>query len=296
MEKSFAVYEHGIDKLIARSGKMRGDEALVRLELPRERRATDLTVQIAPSLAVTMLDALPYLVEFPYGCTEQTMSRFLPAAIVARTLEKLGLEPRRASPKKNLDAVTAAGMARLYDIQHGDGGWGWWKEGTSDDFMTAYVVWGFASRATAGLTVDTARVDRAADVARANVSSRTKAQWQRSGLDAPRALRRGATSRRPRNARAFDNVWKHRERLTAYSRALLALAAHRYGDTERARHPGAQSRGRRADRPHARPVDPAERRDDRRDDGHRALGPRSASGGAGTRARSRRRRSRCARW
>jgi hypothetical protein len=29
-------------------------------------------------------------------------------------------------------------------------------------------------------------------------------------------------------------VWEHRERLTAYARALLALTAHRYGDTERA--------------------------------------------------------------
>ena len=97
MESAFVVYEHGIDKLIARPERCAASEAMVQLELPRERRATDLTVQIAPSLAVTMLDALPYLIEFPYGCTEQTMSRFLPAAIVARTLEKLGLDRERAS-------------------------------------------------------------------------------------------------------------------------------------------------------------------------------------------------------
>jgi len=47
-----------------------------------------MTVQIAPSLAVTMLDAIPYLIDYPYGCTEQTMSRFLPAAIVAKTKPK----------------------------------------------------------------------------------------------------------------------------------------------------------------------------------------------------------------
>ena len=40
-----------------------------------------MTIQVTPSLAVTMLDALPYLIDYPYGCTEQTMSRFLPAAI-----------------------------------------------------------------------------------------------------------------------------------------------------------------------------------------------------------------------
>jgi hypothetical protein len=30
-------------------------------------------------VAGALVDALPYLVDYPYGCTEQTMSRFLPA-------------------------------------------------------------------------------------------------------------------------------------------------------------------------------------------------------------------------
>ena len=50
-----------------------------------------MIVQVTPGMAVTMLDALPYLIDYPYGCTEQTMSRFLPAAITARTLTGLGL-------------------------------------------------------------------------------------------------------------------------------------------------------------------------------------------------------------
>jgi len=135
MEKSFVVFEHGIDKLIARSGKLRGDEALITLALPRERRATDLVVQVAPSLAVTMIDALPYLVDYPYGCTEQTMSRFLPAAVVAKTLSQMGLDAKKRIPR--LDDVTKASLARLYDFQHGDGGWGWWKEDQGSTYMTA---------------------------------------------------------------------------------------------------------------------------------------------------------------
>lgn len=232
MERSLPVYEHGIDKLIARSGKLRGSEAVIRLELPRERRATDLTVQVAPSIAVTMLDALPYLIEFPYGCTEQTMSRFLPAAIVARTIETLNLGRARMAGKQ-LDAVTAAGIARLYDMQKGDGSWGWWKESSSDPFMTAYVVWGFAIARDAGLRIDTARIDRAAAWLDRSLVQREDAihdqvwmlhalsAWRKSPSDPAR--------------KAFDNVWKSRERLSAYSRALLALTAHRWGDMERAR-------------------------------------------------------------
>ena len=56
-------------------------------------------MQIAPSMATTMLDALPYLIDYPYGCTEQTMSRFLPAAITAKTLRDLGLKPEDAMDK-----------------------------------------------------------------------------------------------------------------------------------------------------------------------------------------------------
>ncbi|HYM59559.1 MAG TPA: MG2 domain-containing protein [Thermoanaerobaculia bacterium] len=261
MEKTFTIYEHGIDKLIARSGKLRGDEALVRLDLPAERRAgsTTLTVQIAPSLAVTMLDALPYLIDYPYGCTEQTMSRFLPAAIVARTLAKSGLtagdiegrifggiEPEHATAthpqgKKNLrrlDDITAKSMARLYDFQHGDGGWGWWKDGESDTFMTAYVVWGFAVAKEGGLAVREDNVRRAVDWLDAQLAKR-EGQWHDEAwlLHAAAAWRAAAKGGAPSapEAKAFDDAWSHRERLTAYSRALLALAAHDFGYAERAK-------------------------------------------------------------
>jgi len=67
---------------------VRGDDITVKLEIPKERKpeSASLMVQVTPSMAVTMLDALPYLIDYPYGCTEQTMSRFLPAAITAKPL------------------------------------------------------------------------------------------------------------------------------------------------------------------------------------------------------------------
>jgi alpha-2-macroglobulin len=252
MEKTYLVYEHGIDKLIARSGKLRGQEALVRLELPRERRSTDLVVQVAPTLAVTLLDALPYLLEFPYGCTEQTMSRFLPAAIVARTIEKLGLDVAEVSSRAvrgipsplagdpgpsarsgmTLDAVTAAGMKRLYDMQHANGAWGWWKEGPDDEWMTAYVVWGFSIAREGGLPVDTKAVDRAAAWLAGRVVQRRGHYNDQSWiLHALSAWRGRLTTEAERTA--ANEIWEHRERLTPYGRALFALALHRDGQKER---------------------------------------------------------------
>jgi alpha-2-macroglobulin len=230
MERTLLVYEHGIDKLIARSGKLRAEEAIVRLDLPRERRATELVVQVAPSLAVTMLDALPYLIEFPYGCTEQTMSRFLPAAVVARTLTKLGAT---ATPPQlaKLNEVTRASIARLYDMQHGDGSWGWWKEDSGDAFMTAYVVWGFALARDAQIRVDAERIGRAARwLEQQLVRYERDIERQAWMLHALSAWNRTPSSM---SRKAYDNVWTNRERLSAYGRALLALTAHRYGDAER---------------------------------------------------------------
>jgi uncharacterized protein YfaS (alpha-2-macroglobulin family) len=261
MEKSFPIYEHGIDKLIAKSGRMRGEEALIRLDLPAERRAgsTDVTIQVTPSLAVTMLDALPYLIDYPYGCTEQTMSRFLPAAIVARTLRGIGADPADIAGRMfggiesstadathphgkhdlgELDGITAAGMKRLYDFQHGDGGWGWWKEGDSDPYMTAYVIWGFAVARDGGLSVHTQAVDRAAgwlDVKLVNYEGNYEEQsWMLHALAAWRRTQKTAAAPNALETKALDNVWTHRDKLTAYGRALLALAAHDFGNTERA--------------------------------------------------------------
>ncbi len=95
MEKSYTIYEHGVEKFVARSGKMRGNEVTVQLDIPKERKpeSTQFMVQVTPSMAVTMLDALPYLIDYPYGCTEQTMSRFLPAVITAKTLNDRSYPP-----------------------------------------------------------------------------------------------------------------------------------------------------------------------------------------------------------
>lgn len=257
MEKSFVVYEHGIDKLVARSGKLRGDEAVIKLDLPAARRATSLAVLIQPSLATTMLDALPYLVDFPYGCTEQTMSRFLPAAIVARTLARNGLSrddiearifggierssisrthPGQSPSLDRLGRVIADSKARLVDFQHSDGGWGWWKEGNSDAFMTAYVVWGFAVLRSAEGNVPSASIDRAVRFLDNELvkheNDRAMQAWMLHAIASWRAAT-GSNATEPER-RAFENVYAKREQLTAYSRALLALAAHDLHDSARA--------------------------------------------------------------
>ncbi len=261
MRRAIPLEPHGIDKLLAESGRWEAETTTgtVRLDLPAARRkeSTELTVRLAPSLASTMLDALPYLVDYPYGCTEQTMSRFLPSAIVAKTLADLGLdadaamgrafggiEPQHAKKtqpggKKNLaelDRMTREGLARLVDMQHADGGWGWWKEGDSDPWMTAYVVQGLALADGAGVDVPRGNLARAAEwLARELVAAENRPDLQAWMLHAVAAAR-GAGAGRPTRFEqtASDNLWAKRDALSAYGRALYALAAHARGEAERA--------------------------------------------------------------
>ncbi len=258
MERVYPVFEHGIEKLIATSGKSVEDLLRIPLDLPaRKLESTRVTIQVTPSLAVTMLDALPYLIDYPYGCTEQTMSRFLPAAITARTLRKLGLDAEdiagkmfggieaetarrthRRGPRdlRLLDDMIERGLQRLYDFQHGDGGWGWWKEGDSDHFMTAYVLWGLSLAMEAEMDVKGDVLHRAArfldqEIIEAEMTPDLQA-WMLHGLSAYRSVSRSSPSSFQVNA--FNHLWNNRERLNAYTRALLALSAHQMKNPPRA--------------------------------------------------------------
>jgi uncharacterized protein YfaS (alpha-2-macroglobulin family) len=263
MEKTFTSYEHGIEKFIAKSGEARGNDITVNLELPHERKegSTSLSVQVTPSMAVTMLDALPYLIDYPYGCTEQTMSRFLPSVITAKTLRDLGLQPEdvmsralggieassasatHPDGKKNLEklnGMTDASLKRLYDFQHSDGGWGWWKEGESDHWMTAYVIWGLSLARDTGLDIKANVLERGARYLDEHLVEEEESPdmqaWMLHAYSVyilPHKRNSGLPGKFIGNAE--KNLWNRREQLNAYTRALFALAEHNLDNSAHAK-------------------------------------------------------------
>jgi uncharacterized protein YfaS (alpha-2-macroglobulin family) len=64
-------------------------------------RKTRITVSLAPTSASAAFEAIPYLAGYPYGCVEQTMSRFYPTVLAARTLKHLGIAPHSFSMRPN---------------------------------------------------------------------------------------------------------------------------------------------------------------------------------------------------
>lgn len=115
-------------------------------------KSTLLKFTAEPSIASTILTALDELAGYPYGCVEQTMSRFLPSIVVANAFKNLNA-PISEATKKELPKMIDKGLMRLYGFQHSDGGWGWWENDQTNPFMTAYVIYGLSIAGQSGYEI-----------------------------------------------------------------------------------------------------------------------------------------------
>ncbi|MDI6775121.1 MAG: alpha-2-macroglobulin family protein [Verrucomicrobiota bacterium] len=109
METRFPVYVHGMMKMESFCGVIRPekDTAKITITVPRERRPDEsrLEIRYSPTLAGALVDALPYLASYPYGCTEQTLNRFLPSVITQKILMGMGIDLRKLKERRaNLNA------------------------------------------------------------------------------------------------------------------------------------------------------------------------------------------------
>jgi alpha-2-macroglobulin len=116
-------------------------------------RSASLSFTVSPSIASTILKSIDDLAGYPYGCVEQTMSRFLPTIIVANTFKEINA-PLKSQTIEELPKYVEAGLKRLYDFQHSDGGWGWWTNDQTHPYMTAYVIYGMSLAKEAGYSIN----------------------------------------------------------------------------------------------------------------------------------------------
>ncbi|HKZ82326.1 MAG TPA: Ig-like domain-containing protein [Anaerolineae bacterium] len=182
----------------------------------------DLTVQIDPSLASAQVEGLDYLEHFPYECTEQTVSRFLPNVLTYRALKELGLAD--AALESKLEELVGTGLQRLYNQQHADGGWGWWVNEQSDTTTSAYVVLGMAKAREAGFAVDGEVVDRGLDFLRRRLTATTRINQTYVANRQAFVLYALAEAGEPQTDAAVSLYDSKRGLLSNYARAYLALA------------------------------------------------------------------------
>ncbi len=195
--------------------------------------ARKLRLEVSPSVAGALFGALDYLTTYPYGCTEQTMSSFLPNIIVSRALKDVKTSTIRDS--NDLGKKVQKGMDRLYAYQHADGGWGWWKDDQSDPFMTAYVVDGLILAQQSGYFVDDNRLNLGREKLKQMLDSGVTEAGTQIDLETRAFMVYAYEESGGSDGHHLEKVFSDRANLQPYGRALLAMALKLRRDDKRAR-------------------------------------------------------------
>lgn len=284
MEMKFPVYVHGMEKMESFSGVIRPEQELATVELtvPEARRPeqTRLEIRWSPTLAGAMVDALPYLADYPYGCTEQTLNRFLPTVVTRHALMRMGLNLKEIQAKRSnlnaqeigddaaraadwkrhnppnpgevrnpvfdeavVDDMVKAGIERLASMQCADGGWGWfsgWGE-HSYPHTTALVVHGLQTAQDCDVQVPADMLRRgvawlkdyqAEEVRRLNLPEKARGhKFHADDLDA--FVHAVLTDAKTENREMRGFLYRDRNELSVYAKAMFALSCHKLQDVEK---------------------------------------------------------------
>jgi len=264
MALDFPALVHGTEKFVAESGSYLPDQMgnrEVSFNIPADRKpeATEFRVTLAPSLAGAMLDAMPYLIDYPYGCCEQTMSRFIPAVTVQATLKDMGLNLEDLAAKRKqltpeeiqrktgylhspvfdsskLASIVQAGLQRVYTFQNGDGGFGWWANDHSNPNMTAYVLYGLSLAKKANVAgLDENARQRGLNflkqcVAKLYNEKETDLNKAFTGHEQEMYASYVLALDKIKDDKALELLWEKRDSLNAYGKALMVLTMAELGD------------------------------------------------------------------
>lgn len=221
VQEQIPVYPFGTPQSVSTTA-MTLKDVKEQVVVPTAADAPDGTVHIAvsPTLATYLPTGLDYLAKFPYGCTEQTVSSFLPS-VAMKKLQTL--HPFNLASNGKLDAIVTDALQRIYGNQRSDGGFGFWKESLrSDAYLTAYVVFALRQTQDAGYSVDQTVLHTAVQYLSASLRSLNA----KSSLDA--AQRAYVLEVLSENGAADDgllsNLFDQRDILPTFAKANLAMA------------------------------------------------------------------------
>ncbi len=170
VEDSFSITRNDTYESVATAGYTSEAETREYVYLPPNVTPDrgGLMVKSSATLSVFLSDALNYLVQYPYGCSEQIASKLSSLAILKRglslknigdafTLKGVEFEGRTYSP----DDVARIGLARLYENQTTEGGFAYYKSMKPDLYLTMHIIGTLTDLKNAGYTVDTDKTEAA---------------------------------------------------------------------------------------------------------------------------------------
>jgi hypothetical protein len=140
-----AVLPQGVPRHVGTATAARDGRAVAEVRVPAAGVAGTWRahVRVQAGFRTAVEDALPYLIDYPHGCTEQTVNRFVPLVVAAGAPWGAGPQAATYRPldrSQDVAGALEAGLARLEALRHDDGGFGWWPTDASGLEMTALVL------------------------------------------------------------------------------------------------------------------------------------------------------------
>ncbi|MEZ4708504.1 MAG: MG2 domain-containing protein [Caldilineaceae bacterium] len=182
--------------------------------------ASQLTIRLAPSVALGLLDDLDSLIDYPYGCVEQTMSRLLPSVVAAQAYDQLAIPNPKA---EQVPEIVAQGLQKLYGFQLPEGGWGWFADDEAGASISTYVLLGLVMVEKAGYAVEAQVLDNGFTYLDGALPGVTSGNTKAYALYVKALAGRGNLN----EARALA---AQQDQLDSFGLAMLALALHLNGD------------------------------------------------------------------
>ena len=213
----------------------------IAVALPPGYVAGDVHLTLSPSIVAELVQNVRLLQIYPYYCTEQTVSTALPAIFIDRILKRGGL-PQPGDV--DTGQIVREAIARLNQLQHDDGSWGWWQYDDAHPFMTAYAMYALSQFRSAGYDVPGGTFDRGVqslvgqlaasngDTLRFWGGAQRGSEWNTRAFMLF-ALAQAAPDKVDRNLLAQTKA--HVGNLNPYAIAVLGLAEHALGDDATAR-------------------------------------------------------------
>jgi uncharacterized protein YfaS (alpha-2-macroglobulin family) len=190
-----------------------------------------LEVSMSSSALVGLKASFEYLMNYPYECTEQSVSRLIPLAILKELTAAYGLKRPAA-----LSALVGKLVARIQQNQRWSGGFSYWSSSSYvSSWLSAYATWGLAMAKKQGAPVSDKVLAKAKRYLKQRLG-RKLGKYDDVGLTlATRAFVVHVLAELgDKPSAAINRLYEQRDKLPVFARALLLSAMSQTGGDKQA--------------------------------------------------------------
>ncbi|MCL5036500.1 MAG: Ig-like domain-containing protein [Chloroflexi bacterium] len=185
--------------------------------------AGGLDVTASGSSLVNLKGAVDYLMEYPYGCLEQRLSKIAPKLLDPDFIKILGMDDKGIDKFKKL---VQSSLNELYQFQKSDGGFGYWTDDPSDEYITAYALQVFKRADDMGYRVDKSSIKRALKYLRNRIGDKDNSYDEYYRFGVKTSLMYALAYWGAGDESKLSYLFEHRNEMPLFGRAFLMKACH----------------------------------------------------------------------